>query len=183
MRTANVPWLAMLALTAMIAACETTETREEEPGQVRHAPRSAPREPGSRPGEEMPPAPKSIPRDAAKSAEDISGPAVQSLMSDARGALSSNHPDQALPLLERALRIEPRNPFVLQMLAKTHLALGHNEDAEGFAEKSNSIAHENPYVQVENWKVIAATRQAAGDVSGAERAQGRVEELTSLLGQ
>ncbi|HZP13369.1 MAG TPA: tetratricopeptide repeat protein [Nevskiaceae bacterium] len=182
MSSANSRWLPVIALAAVMAACGTTEVREEEPGEVRHAPRSAPREP-SRPGEELPPAPKSIPPDAARSAEDISGPAVQSLMGDARTALSANHPDQALPLLERALRIEPRNPFVLQMLAKTHLALGHPEDAEGFAEKSNSVAHSNPYVQVENWKVIAQTRQAAGDASGAERAQSRVDELTRLLGQ
>jgi predicted Zn-dependent protease len=167
-------------LAGLLAACETTGgEREGEPGHVRHAPRSTP----EKPGEEMPPAPTSVPPNAAKSAEDISGPAVVSLMSEARTALSENHPDQALPLLERAVRIEPRNAFVWQMLATTHLALGHDDEAESTAEKSNSLAHGNPYVEIENWKVIAATRKAAGDASGAESAQSRVDELTRLLGQ
>ena len=180
MRTA-ARWLIAIALAALVAACGSEGgTREEEPGQVRHAPRSAPRE---RPSDDMPPAPKSIPPDAKKSAEDISGPAVVSLMGDARSALSANHPDQALPLLERAVRIEPHNAFVWQMLATTHLALGHNEEAQSTAEKSNSLARGNPYVEIENWKVIAATRKAAGDASGAESAQTRVDELTRLLNQ
>lgn len=173
-------WLVTLVIATTIAACETAPPREEEPGQLRRPSRSAPHE---RTGEELPPAPTSIPPDAKKSAEDISGPAVVSLMTDARSALSAGHPDEALPLLERAVRIEPRNAFLWQMLASTHLQLGHRDEAESTAEKSNSLARGNPYVEVENWKVLAATRQAAGDADGAQRARTRVDELNRLLSQ
>jgi hypothetical protein len=173
-------WLLMPLLALLAAACATTgeEYPSEPPGRVIKAP---PRE--SVPGEQLPPVPSSIPQGVPQSAEEASGPAVKSLVLQARAQISSNHPEQALPLLEHASRIESRNPFVLQMLATTHLALGHTEDAENFAEKSNSSAHGNPYVEIENWKVLAATRQAAGDADGALRAQTRVDQLKRLLGQ
>ena len=172
--------LVAITLASLVAACASTgeEYPGEPPGRVI---KRSPRE--QMPGEELPPPPTSIPPGAPKSAEDMSGPAVQSLVLQARAQLSANHPEQALPLLEHALRLESRNAFVMQMLATTHLALGHNDDAEGLAEKSNSSAHGNPYVEIENWKVIAATRQASGDADGALRAQTRVDQLKQLLGQ
>ena len=180
---------AVTALAIALVACGgSTATRESypgEPGRVIHPLPGGPRtgEATPLPTEDYPPAAKSIPPDAPRSAEDMSGPAVQSLVLQARAALSSNRPDQALSLLERAQRIEPRNPFLWQMLASTNLAMGRMDQAESTAQKSNSLARGNPYVEIENWKVIAATRQAAGDTTGAIQAQARVDELNRLLGQ
>ena len=188
MKRAEQRALVATVLTLFLFACEgsmgTRDSYPGEPGQVIRPLPGGPRtgEPTQLPGD-YPPVATSIPPGAPRSAEEISGPAVQSLVLQARAAMAANRHDQALQLLERAQRIEPRNPFLWQMLATSHLALGHNEQAENTAEKSNSLARGNPYVEVENWKVIAATRQAAGDSTGAWQAQARVDELSRLLGQ
>ncbi len=180
----------LVSLALVLSACGTSSGRRdswpgEDSGRTTHP---MPRERGTGepvplPIEQYPDIPKSVPPDAPRSAEDMSGPAVQSLVLQARASLSANRPDQALATLERAQRIEPRNAFVWQMLATSHLAAGHMEQAENTAEKSNSLSRGNPYVEIENWKVIAAARQAAGDGSGALQAQSRVDELNRLLGR
>jgi hypothetical protein len=180
--------LLSVACTLTLAACGggvgTRDSYPGEPGRVIHPLPSQPRgEPVPLPTDDYPPVPQSIAPGTPRSAEDASGPAVQSLVLQARAALSANRPDQAVPLLQRAQRIEQRNPFLWQLLATAYLALGQMDQAESTAQKANSLARGNPYVEVENWKVIAATRQAAGDVAGALQAQARVDELNRLLGQ
>ena len=108
---------------------------------------------------------------------------MRALVTQARSARATNNPQQVEASLERALRIEPRNPFLWQMLASAHLAQNEFDQAESTAQKSNSLARGNPYVEVENWKVIAAVRQSQGDAAAALQAQTRVDALNHLLGQ
>lgn len=181
------PAVGMILICLVLSACGTSMGRREswpgEPGRTtRPLPRDGTATPQPLPSQDYPPLPRSIPADAPRRAEDVSGPAVQSLLAQARAEQAANHPDQALASLERALRIEPRNPFVWQMLASAHLALGQMDQAESTAEKSNSLARGNPYVEVENWRVIAAVKQSAGDGAAALQAQMRVDELNRLLG-
>lgn len=173
------------AFAGVLVACggASTATRESYPGEPGRVTRPLSTEPRTGdavplPGD-LPAVPESIPPNVPRSAEEVSGPAVQSLISQAR----LSQPEQAIAPLERALRIEPRNPFLWQMLATNHLAMRHMEAAESCAQKSNSLGRGNPYVEVENWKVIAATRQASGDVQSALQAQTRVDELSRLLRQ
>ena len=63
------------------------------------------------------------------------------------------------------------------------LLCANGPSPESHAEKSNSLARGNPYIEVENWKVIAATKRAAGDLQSSMQAQTRVDELNRLLGQ
>lgn len=131
-------------------------------------------------------APQPTPRPAPavpRSAEEISGAAVTSLMRQARGSLSAGQPAQAASALERALRIEPRNYFVWSMLAKTYLAQNNYTQADSVAGKSNALARGNVYVELENWRTIAAARHALGDVAGAEDARARAEDLERSLAE
>lgn len=112
-----------------------------------------------------------------QAAEEISGQAVVSLLKQARTARSAGQYDQASSALERALRIEPRNYFVWSALAGVYFDQKQYDQAESVAQKSNSLARGNVYVELENWKTIAAARQAQGDGAGAIQAQARVEQI------
>lgn len=134
--------------------------------------------PGSEEPVEVPMRP--IP-DYPRSAEQISGAAVTSLMRQAQSQRVAGKPEQAAASLERALRIEPRNYFVWSALGQTYLAQKNYAQAESVAQKSTVLARGNVWVELENWKTIAAARQALGDALGALQAQTKVDELTQWL--
>ncbi len=113
----------------------------------------------------------------AQSAESYSGPAVLALLKQARSALSKGRNDQASAALERALRIEPKNPFVWQTLAAVHLDGKRAEQAEATAEKAISLSQNNPHVAAGSWVLIAQARSLLGDIAGAEAAQQRADEI------
>lgn len=117
-----------------------------------------------------------------RNAEAVSGPAVLNLLEQARQALAAGRAEQAVASLEVALDIEPRNPFVWQQLAGAHLRQQLPDQAEQQAQRSNSFARGNPFIEIENWRVIAAARQARGDPAGAQQARERVTELQDRLG-
>ena len=118
----------------------------------------------------------------ARSAEEVSGPAVVNLLNQARDDLAAGRMEQAVASLETALRIEKRNPFVWQELARAHLARFQLEDAEIVAQRSNSFARGNPYIEIENWRVIEKARNGRGDRAGTEQAHEKVAELRDRIG-
>lgn len=118
----------------------------------------------------------------AKSAEEVSGAAVINLLNQARGDMAAGRTDKAVASLETALQIEKRNPFVWQQLAVANLYRNQLEDAEIVAQRSNSFARGNPYVEIQNWRTIAAARRGRGDKAGAEQAQEKVRELQDQIG-
>lgn len=117
----------------------------------------------------------------ARNAEEVSGPAVINLLAQAREELGAGRAEQAFASLETALRIEKRNPFVWQELARVHLARAQHEDAEIVAQRSNSFARGNPYIEIENWRVIEKARSGRGDRAGADEARGKVAELQGRI--
>ena len=116
-----------------------------------------------------------------RSPEAVSGPAVLRLLEQSREALADGRPEQAVASLETALDIEPRNPFVWQQLASTHLVQSLPDQAENKARRSNSFARGNPWIEAENWRLIAAARQERGDLAGARVARERMTELREQL--
>jgi len=76
--------------------------------------------------------------------------------------------------LERALRIEPRNPVLWQKLARVRLEQGEYHQAENLAVKSNALAPDNRRLRSENWRIIGQARQLLGDADGAETAFGKM---------
>lgn len=82
--------------------------------------------------------------------------------------------------LERALRIEPRNPWLVYRLATIRLEQGEAKQAEAFARKSirlaelsNFHAYTKRKLKYQNWQLIADARRQLGDGSGAREAQSR----------
>jgi tetratricopeptide (TPR) repeat protein len=88
--------------------------------------------------------------------------AVVALMDAARADIAGGRLDAAVAPLERALRIEPRNPFLWQELARLRLQQGQYQQAEGLAARSNGWA--------ENWRLIGQARLKRGDHQGAQAA-------------
>ncbi|MEQ1437754.1 tetratricopeptide repeat protein [Fontimonas sp. SYSU GA230001] len=180
---------ALCAVVLALAGCASTSGQRrvwsppESQGSVRPTPSPRPLEAGPIVEQPQPqPGVQPLP-DFPRSAEEVSGSAVTALMRQARSALDAGQPAQAASALERALRIEPRNYFVWSLLAKTHLTQGNYAQADSVAGKSNALARGNVYVELENWRTIAAARQAQGDAAGAEDASSRAQELERWLAE
>lgn len=104
-------------------------------------------------------------------------PAVLGLLEQARADSAENKLQSAVAGVERALRIEPRNPWLWQELAKLHLAQGDHTQAESLAARSNSWAGSDTGLRAANWRLIATARDARGDTDGAQAANARAAEL------
>lgn len=160
----------MALLSLMISACVSPEARRS-PWPYPEPPSNDGTQPDLMPGV---PAPRTESGSAdtryPRSANEISGPAVQSLLKQSDQQLANGSPDAAAAALERALRIEPRNPFVWQSLAKVRLEQGQADQAESLANKSSSLARGNPYIEADNWRLIAEARRAQGQHRAANEA-------------
>jgi hypothetical protein len=75
-------------------------------------------------------------------------------------------PEQAAVLLERALRIEPRNPTVWHYLGLARLDVGDFAQAETMASRSHSLAPGDRALRNRNSRLVATARQASGQAAG-----------------
>ena len=115
------------------------------------------------------PAPESVPEPAPEQAPTArtENLAIAGLMDGARTDAAAGRLANAAAQLERALRIEPRNPRLWQELARVRLKQGDYMQVEGLAARSNSWARDDPLLRAENWRLIAQAREARGDEQGA----------------
>jgi len=98
---------------------------------------------------------------------------MQSARSDSAAGRLAN----AAATLERALRIEPRNPRLWQELARVRLKQGEYGQAESVAARSNSWAGSDNALRAENWRLIAQSRDSRGDADGARTALETAERI------
>jgi len=106
------------------------------------------------------------------------GDAVKSLLVDARGAASSGNISRAESLLERALRIEPRNAVLWHYMAKMKLHQGRYSKAIGMAAKSNSMVTNNNALMADNWRIIAHAQNWLGNLKKSQKAQYQADLLS-----
>jgi Tfp pilus assembly protein PilF len=103
--------------------------------------------------------------------------AVIALLNQAQTDNESGRREAADSSLERALRIQPRNPWLWHQFAQLRLDQGQYAQAITMARKSNSFAGNMSGVQAANWQVIGKARVAQGDSAGAEQAFQRATDL------
>ena len=103
--------------------------------------------------------------------------AVVALVDAARMDVTSGKSDSAGATLERALRIEPKNPMLWHELAKHRLREGQYKQAEAFAAKSNNWAGDSKGLRVLNWRIIGDARVRLGNFAGANAAYDKATEL------
>lgn len=105
-------------------------------------------------------------------------PAVVALLNQARAATQQGQLQRAEVLLERSVRIEPRNPTLWNYLAKLRLHQGRLKQAIGLAAKSNALAaNGDNKLKGDNWRIIAHARFQTGDVYGAKEAEMKADAL------
>jgi predicted Zn-dependent protease len=104
-------------------------------------------------------------------------PAVLMLVEQAHAEAAENKLRSAVATIERAQRLEPRNPWLWQELARLHLAQGDFAQAESFAARSNTWAGNDGTLHAANWRLIAEARAARGDTAGAQEAETRATQL------
>ncbi len=102
--------------------------------------------------------------------------AVDGILRDVRRHWAAGQHEQAAAGLERALRIEPSNPYLWQHLAAVRLDQGKSQQAEQFAAKSNSVAGDSATLRLRNWRIIAEARRLGGDAAGAREAETRASQ-------
>jgi Tfp pilus assembly protein PilF len=84
--------------------------------------------------------------------------AIAGLMDSARADAAAGRLPTAAATLERALRIEPRNPRLWQELARVRLKQGEYAQAESMAARSNSWAGNDSALRAENARIIEEAR-------------------------
>jgi tetratricopeptide (TPR) repeat protein len=84
---------------------------------------------------------------------------------------------EAASLLERALRIEPRNARIWYRLARVRMAQGQYRQAASLAAKSNSLASHDAPMQASNWRLIAEARDKLGQRDMAREAMQKARQL------
>lgn len=104
-------------------------------------------------------------------------PAVIALLQHAEQQANAGDLESAAASLERAIRIDPRNPVLWYHLATVRLSQGEPAQAEQLASKSNSLAPGNYAQQSRNWLLIAQARRQLHDSTGAAAAEQRAREL------
>ena len=96
--------------------------------------------------------------------------AVAALLDSARTAEESRNYGRAASALERALKVEPRNPELWYRLATVRYRQGRHAEVEALARRSLSLAPGDARLVSRNWRVIAAARGGRGDEEGAREA-------------
>lgn len=90
--------------------------------------------------------------------------AVIALLDTASQQARAGRHDTAAATLERALRLEPRNPELWTRLAEVRLQQGDYEQAASLAAKSNNLAGNNTALINRNQDIIEQARKRKGAV-------------------
>ncbi len=171
MSSYRLPGIPLVLLLLFVQGCSTSPPVRYPPPVVEQGgtPAEVPaRSPGT-PGGTQP--------QSGHAAVAISSPAVVALLGQAENQANTGDLEAAAASLERAIRIEPRNPLLWYHLATVRLAQQQAAQAEQLAVKSNSLAAGNRLQQSRNWRLIARAREALGDSTGARAAERRAREL------
>ncbi|MEN1727500.1 MAG: tetratricopeptide repeat protein [Pseudomonadota bacterium] len=105
----------------------------------------------------------------------LRNPAVNELSDAALAAEQQGDLDQATLLLERALRIEPRDPELLQHMAELRLERGEWEQAESFASRSFDVGPRVGEICQRNWRTIALSQERLSRFDEAANARERLQ--------
>ncbi len=102
---------------------------------------------------------------------------VVALLDQAQGEHRRGDTARAAASLERALRIEPRNPVIWHRLARLRMEQGDYAQAQSLAAKSNALAPTDAQLRSQNWQLIGEARRRSGDRRGAEEAFARAQSV------
>jgi tetratricopeptide (TPR) repeat protein len=111
---------------------------------------------------------------------ESTNPAIIALLERVHLDSQAGKRDSAGASLERALRIEPRNPWLWHELAQLRLEQGLYAQGTSLARKSNSFAGQERRLLALNWRVIGNVRIAQGNPQEAAQAFAVATELEQI---
>ncbi|MEK6749418.1 MAG: tetratricopeptide repeat protein [Pseudomonadota bacterium] len=123
------------------------------------------------PADKSPAAPMVLDEAALESSKSSQQRVAQRLLDEAQAKLEQGQLDAAVAIIERSLRIDPRNPLLWLKFAQIRLKQRKPALAEQLANKSLALAAGSRSVVTESWRVILEARAARGDTGGARNAQ------------
>ncbi len=172
----------LLLLSALLYGCGATPSRNtpapvvrsgQVPTQPPESAKSGPSTSGEEAGVEVYAYRQSVPTPKPSARN----PAVVALETSADRQRRAGDLDGAVASLERALRVDSRDPLLWHQLARLRLTQGRYGMAADLAAKSNALAGTNRELKRENWSLIAEARRAEGDSAGARAATMKVREF------
>ena len=105
----------------------------------------------------------------------LKNPAALELAAQAADAEQQGQHDQAAVLLERALRIQPRDPELLQQMAEVQLQRGQFQQALAFATRSHDVGPRVGELCARNWRTMGLAHERLGQASASRKAEDRAE--------
>jgi hypothetical protein len=172
--------LAACGLLAVAAGCSLLSSPERALAPIAPA-GAAPASTGSAAGSPPPVPPASpmlpaepLPASSAPRHSELS-PAAHALLAQAQTQQSEGDAMGAASTLERAVRIEPRNPTLWTELARLRLATGEAPQAESLARKAVALSSGNPRAASEAWRVVADSLKAQRRNAEAREAEARAD--------
>jgi len=103
--------------------------------------------------------------------------ATASLLAAAQSALSDDQPKTAVAYLERAIRINSRDPNLWTQLSAAHLADGKLTAANQHARKAIALAGDDLTTQREAWLQMANIREIEGNDAEANAIRRRYKTI------
>lgn len=107
----------------------------------------------------------------------ILSPAVQSLLVSAEKSTKAGDLDSASVMLERALRISPRNAELTYQLAALRLKQSQPRLAEDLGKKAVLLSANDRELKKRCWQLIVQARELQGNSQGAKEAQLKADNL------
>jgi hypothetical protein len=169
-----IPWRGLRAaaaglVLAVAAGCVPPDfgRPDEPPATPAPRPRAPAKVPAPAPAPVPAPAPAPAPGPGSalpepppvvRQAPPVS-PAGQALLAESRGHQAAGRYPQAAASIERALRIEPRQPVLWLELGTIRLKEGNAAQAESMARKALSLANGDPAIEARAEQLIARARQ------------------------
>jgi Flp pilus assembly protein TadD len=123
------------------------------------------------------PAPAQLPRERPKVAPATLSPASTALVSQAQAQRKRGDLPGATVSLERALRIEPRNPLLWVEMGRLRMDQRNYPQAEAMGRKALSMAIGDSRTQSQAWQLVADALRARGRNMEAQEALEKSQEL------
>lgn len=96
-------------------------------------------------------------------------PATLALLGESDRSVAAGRMEEAVVLVERALRLRPQDAVLWLRLAELHLARAEPAEAERLARRGIALAGNTPTVARYGWLLVADARTALGDTAEAAR--------------
>ncbi len=110
----------------------------------------------------------------------LQNPAVRQLSTQAEDAEKKGDLAQASGYLERALRIQPRDPQLLQHMAEIKLQNEDYQQALSFAVRSYDIGPRVGEICSRNWRTISVAKEHMNNANGAKEAALRATQCMHI---